>query len=200
MEYIVSPVNSEAHTSRQLLSKADTLKALDLSKSAIAPWRKTPIDARVAIVNKFIDIFLSGKEAIAKEISWLIGRPLRHSMNEMKGFEERARYLTSIAKECLQDIPVEGKAKFKRYIRKEPLGIVFIIAPWNYPYLTAVNGMHARFLHPRLILAGILPSLLAGNTVILKHSPQTFPCAERLHDAFIAAGLPTGVFQVSHAL
>ena len=78
-----------------------------------------------------------------------------------------------------------GKGRdFTRFIRHEPLGLVFVIAPWNYPYLTAVNS--------------IVPALAAGNTVLLKHSAQTPLCAERFQEAFDAAGLPDGVFQHLH--
>lgn len=73
---------------------------------------------------------------------------------------------------------------FDRWIQREPVGVVFVIAPWNYPYLTAINT--------------VLPAILAGNTVILKHSTQTPLCAERLHAAFIEGGLPDGVFQYLH--
>ncbi|MCK5921167.1 MAG: aldehyde dehydrogenase family protein, partial [Methylococcales bacterium] len=71
-----------------------------------------------------------------------------------------------------------------RWIQREAIGVVFVIAPWNFPYLTAINA--------------IMPAILAGNTVVLKHSAQTPLCAERLHQAFTAGGLPKGVFQYLH--
>jgi acyl-CoA reductase-like NAD-dependent aldehyde dehydrogenase len=76
------------------------------------------------------------------------------------------------------------KPGFRRFIRREPLGVVFTVAAWNYPYLIAVNS--------------VVPALLAGNAVILKHSAQTPLCAERFAECFAAAGLPPGVFQVLH--
>ena len=79
---------------------------------------------------------------------------------------------------------MKKKSGFTRYIRKESLGVVLTLAPWNYPYLTAVNS--------------IIPALMAGNTVILKHSAQTLLCAERFYQAFEEAGLPPGVFQYLH--
>jgi acyl-CoA reductase-like NAD-dependent aldehyde dehydrogenase len=93
--------------------------------------------------------------------------------------------MISVAKDKLADTPLEDKEGFERFIRRESLGVVFTVAPWNYPYLTAVNS--------------IIPALMAGNTVILKHSAQTPLCAERLADAFAEAGLPEGVFQILHA-
>jgi acyl-CoA reductase-like NAD-dependent aldehyde dehydrogenase len=100
------------------------------------------------------------------------------------GFEERARYMIQIADSALADIKPEAKDGFTRYIKREPLGVVFVVAPWNFPYLTSVNA--------------IMPALLAGNAVVLKHSAQTPLCAERLQQAFDEAGLPAGVFQHLH--
>ena len=92
--------------------------------------------------------------------------------------------MLEVAPRALADRMSEPKTGFTRFIRHEPLGLVFVIAPWNYPYLTAVNS--------------IIPALAAGNTVLLKHSAQTPLCAERFQEAFDAAGLPAGVFQHLH--
>jgi acyl-CoA reductase-like NAD-dependent aldehyde dehydrogenase len=113
-----------------------------------------------------------------------MGRPIRYTPNEVRGFEERARYMIAVADEALADVAVGEKAGFTRFIRRTPLGVAFVMAPWNYPYLTAVNG--------------VVPALMAGNAVILKHSAQTPLCAERMAEAFTAGGLPAGVFQHLH--
>ena len=113
-----------------------------------------------------------------------MGRPISQAPGEVGGFEERARYMIDIADSALADIKPAAKQGFTRYIKREPLGLVFVVAPWNFPYLTSVNA--------------IMPALLAGNVVLLKHSAQTPLCAERLHQAFSEAGLPEGVFQYLH--
>ena len=118
------------------------------------------------------------------EITLQMGRPIAHSPGELRGFEERARAMIAIAPEALADVRPEPKPGFTRFVRREPLGVVLTIAPWNYPLLTAVNS--------------IVPALLAGNAVILRHSAQTPLCAERFRDAFAAASLPDGVFSVLH--
>ncbi|MFV2031597.1 MAG: aldehyde dehydrogenase family protein, partial [Gammaproteobacteria bacterium] len=118
------------------------------------------------------------------ELTWQMGRPISQAPGEIGGFEERARYMIEIADTALADLKPEQKDGFTRYIKREPLGVVFVVAPWNFPYLTSVNA--------------IMPALLAGNAVILKHSAQTPLCAERLYEAFSAAGLPAGVFQYLH--
>jgi acyl-CoA reductase-like NAD-dependent aldehyde dehydrogenase len=92
--------------------------------------------------------------------------------------------MTRIAAEALQDVDAGPKQGFRRFIRREPLGVVFTVAAWNYPYLIAINS--------------VVPALMAGNAVILKHSAQTPQCAEVFAECFAAAGLPAGLFQVLH--
>jgi acyl-CoA reductase-like NAD-dependent aldehyde dehydrogenase len=115
-----------------------------------------------------------------------MGRPVRYTPNEiLRGAQERARYMMSIATEELTDVSVPQVDGFTKYIQRTPVGTVLIVAPWNYPYLTAINSL--------------IPALLAGNTVIMKHASQTLLCAERFSEACAAAGFPTGVFQHVHA-
>ncbi len=121
-------------------------------------------------------------DAIGEELTRQMGRPIAYTPNEIRrGFQERALYMASIAEQSLQEISVE---KGKRFIRREPLGVVLVVAPWNYPWLTSVNA--------------VVPALLAGNAVILKMAQQTPLVAERYAEAFEAAGLPHGIFQYLH--
>jgi len=180
----ISPVDGHPYVERPYATPDQIAAALSLAASAHAEWRRVPIAERARLLTKAVDAFVANKDTIAEEISWQMGRPIRHAPGEVRGFEERARYMIGIAAEALADLPVGEKAGFTRFIRREPLGVVFTIAPWNYPYLTAVNS--------------IVPALMAGNSVILKHSHQTPLCAERFADAFAAAGFPKGVFQYLH--
>jgi acyl-CoA reductase-like NAD-dependent aldehyde dehydrogenase len=124
-------------------------------------------------------------DALAEELTWQIGRPLSQSPGELRrGFHERAIYMCDVAEKTLEDVQVEPKSGYQRFIRREPLGVVFVIAPWNYPWLTSVNA--------------VVPALLAGNSVILKMAAQTPLVAERYLEAFRVAGLPEGVFQFLH--
>src|SRR5208283_1894290 len=131
-----------------------------------------------------VDAFVARASDIAVEITWQMGRPIRHAPGEIRGLEERARYMLGVAPEALAAIRPAPKPGFERQIKRVQLGVVAVVAPWNYPYLTAVNA--------------VLPALIAGNSVILKHSHQTPLCAERFAAAFAAAGLPSGVFQYLH--
>ncbi|MFL5332996.1 MAG: aldehyde dehydrogenase family protein [Geminicoccaceae bacterium] len=180
----MSPVDGRILVERPLAAKPDIAATLDRSKHAFAAWRATPIEQRIAVLGRAVDAMVSKRDELAAEITWQMGRPIAQSPGEIRGLEERARYMLEVAPRELADRRGEPKTGFTRFIRHEPLGLVFIIAPWNYPYLTAVNS--------------IIPALAAGNTVLLKHSAQTPLCAERFQEAFDEAGLPTGVFQHLH--
>ncbi len=180
----LSPGDGRAYVERPLATQADVDAALSNARAAERGWRSTPIVERAAMVEKFVQYFEGHSAAIAEEITRQMGRPIRYTPGEIRGLAERARYMASVAVDSLADIAIEPKENFTRFIRKEPVGIVFVIAPWNYPYLTAVNA--------------IIPALVAGNAVILKHSHQTPLCAERFAAGLKAAGLPDGVFQYLH--
>jgi len=177
----ITPVDNSVYVERPYNTAAEVQAVLSAAQKAQAAWRLTPVTERAKILNKAIDIFLTKKDQHAEEITRQMGRPISQSPGEMRGFEERARYMIGIAGDALADVEQKDKAGFTRFIRREPLGVVFIVAPWNYPYLTSVNG--------------VVPALMAGNAVILKHSAQTPLCAEGFQDAFDQAGLPKGLFQ-----
>jgi acyl-CoA reductase-like NAD-dependent aldehyde dehydrogenase len=180
----ISPVDGRVYVERPLATDSDIARVAADARAAQAAWRHVPIRERAALINRAVDAFVAKRDAIAEEITWQMGRPIAQSPGEVRGFEERARYMASIAEAALAPVDPGAKPGFNRFIKREPLGLVFTIAPWNYPYLTAVNS--------------VVPALLAGNAVILKHSAQTPLCAERFGEAFAAAGLPAGVFQHLH--
>ena len=180
----ISPVDGRIYIERPLASDAQVQAVAESAKAAQAAWRRTPLEARSRIVARFIDAFVARGARIAEEISWQMGRPLSQSPGEVRGFEERARHMLAIAPQALAEINAGPKEGFRRFIRREPLGVVLVLAPWNYPYLTSVNT--------------VVPALLAGNAVILKHSNQTPLCAERYFECFQEAGLPAGGVQSLH--
>jgi acyl-CoA reductase-like NAD-dependent aldehyde dehydrogenase len=182
---VTSPVDGRAYRTLALAEPAQIEAALAAAQAAKRPWRDTALPARIAALTKFVDGLLSQREAIAEELTWQMGRPISQTPGEMRGFEERARHMLAIAPMALADVTPEAKGGFERHIARDPLGLVFVIAPWNYPYLTSVNA--------------VIPALAAGNVVLLKHSHQTPLVAERYAEAAHAAGLPPGVFQILHA-
>lgn len=179
-----SPVDGRVYVEREIAGERVIAAALERATAAAPGWRATPVDERVALLGRAVDAFVARGQEIAAEITWQMGRPISQTPGEVRGFEERARYMLEAAPAALADRRPAEKPGFTRFIRREPLGLVFVIAPWNYPYLTAVNA--------------VIPALAAGNAVLLKHSAQTPLCAERFHGAFAAAGLPEGVFQYLH--
>jgi acyl-CoA reductase-like NAD-dependent aldehyde dehydrogenase len=180
----ISPVDGRVYVERPYASFDDLDRALEAARRAQASWRATPIEERARICRGFCDAFERKRDAIALELSWQMGRPSAYAPNEVRGTLERARYMIDAAPAALADIEPGAKSGFTRFIRREPLGVVLTIAAWNYPYLIAVNS--------------VIPALMAGNAVILKHSAQTPLCAERFAESFAEAGLPEGLFQVLH--
>jgi acyl-CoA reductase-like NAD-dependent aldehyde dehydrogenase len=180
----ISPVDGRIYVERPLETAAGIDRALEVAQAAQLVWSRLPLAARCQILGRAVDAFVAKAGEIAAEITWQMGRPIAHAPGEIRGFEERARYMLEIAPEALANIRLGHKTGFERQIKRVPLGLIVVVAPWNYPYLTAVNA--------------VLPALIAGNAVVLKASHQTPLCAERFHDAFKSAGVPAGVFQYLH--
>ncbi|MGA2023178.1 MAG: aldehyde dehydrogenase family protein [Steroidobacteraceae bacterium] len=180
----ISPVDGRIYVERALGSAVDIDRALQRAQRAQRGWASLPLAARCEVLGLAVDAFVANGADIAAEISWQMGRPIRHAPGEVRGFEERSRYMLQIAPEALAPVQPVAKPGFERRIKRVPLGVVAVVAPWNYPYLTAVNAL--------------LPALIAGNAVVLKHSHQTPLCAERFLEAFASAGVPPGVFQYLH--
>lgn len=186
MQQTISPIDGSIYAERALASAVEMDTALERARAAQRGWRQVPVADRVAICRRVAEWCAAHVDELALELTWQIGRPIAHTPFEiLKGFQERTAYMADIAEETLADIAVEPKENFRRFIRREPLGLVLALAPWNYPWLTSVNV--------------IVPALLAGNSVILKTAVHTPLVAERYAEAFAAAGLPDGVFNYLHA-
>ena len=176
----ISPIDGRELVRRATASSEEIEAALARARSAQREWAAAPLGARVEALLAFLDNLKAMNGEIVPELAWSMGRPVRYG-GEMRGVEERVRHLASIAEEALAPVVPEEKAGFRRMIKREPLGAVLVIAPWNYPYLTAVNG--------------VVPALIAGNAVILKTAAQTRHTGDRFQAAMDRAGLPGGIFQ-----
>ncbi len=181
---IISPIDGTIYNECKLHSIQDIDLALTQATKAQNEWKNLSLDTRKEYINRFIEEFKNIKEKISEELTWQMGRPIRYSPLEVNGTIERATGMVDLAESSLADVLVEEKEGFNRYIKREPLGVVFVVPAWNYPYLIAVNS--------------IVPALLAGNAVLLRHSAQTPLVAERFAEAFEKAGLPKGLFQYLH--
>lgn len=185
LQQTISPVDGSIYAERKLASGEQIEETLATAITAQQSWKRAPITERVAVCKRMLDWLVKRADEIGEELSWQIGRPIAYSPNEIRrGFQERVNYMTAIAERELADIELEPKENFRRFIRREPVGVVLVLAPWNYPWLASVNA--------------VVPAILAGNSVILKIAPQTPLVAERYAEAFRAAGLPEGVFQFLH--
>ena len=181
----ISPIDGSVLVERAPASDAETEKALANAVQAQKKWRQVPVAQRVALVRKMVEWCVGRADQLGEELTRQMGRPIAYTPNEIRrGFQERAQHMCALAEGALADIAAEKKEGFERFIRRAPLGVVLVVAPWNYPWLTSVNA--------------VVPALLAGNSVILKMAQQTPLVAERYAEAFAAAGLPQGVFQHLH--
>lgn len=177
---LVSPVDGSVYAERPALNEAAVEQVVSAARTAQIAWAATPLAERVALCLKALEALKAMNGDVVPELAWQMGRPIRYG-GELGGTIERTEYCARIAEEALADIERTDRPGFKRYLKRVPLGIVMVIAPWNYPFMTAINT--------------IMPALMAGNVIILKHAAQTLLVGERLAQAFETAGLPKGVFQ-----
>ncbi|MDE3027643.1 MAG: aldehyde dehydrogenase family protein [Paracoccaceae bacterium] len=176
----ISPVDGRVYAQRPCLSLDAAQAAVAQARAAQKGWAALPLAERIARVKAGIVALNGMKDRVVEELAWQMGRPTRYG-GEFGGVNERANYMASIAETALAPIIAEASDRFERRIEREPVGVVFVMAPWNYPYLTAINT--------------IVPALIAGNAVMLKHASQTLLVGERLAEALHAGGVPAEVFQ-----
>ncbi|MBY5797819.1 aldehyde dehydrogenase family protein [Rhizobium leguminosarum] len=176
----ISPVDGSVYAERAALSLDAAKDVVARARKAQKAWAKRPLEDRVQLVLKGAARLNEMSDVVVPELAWQMGRPIKYG-GEYKGFNERSNYVASIAADAMAPVVVEESDRFERRIEREAHGVVFVVAPWNYPYMTAINT--------------IAPALMAGNTVVLKHASQTLLVGERLVQAFTEAGVPEDVFQ-----
>ena len=177
---LISPVDGSVYAERMPLSADAAKAAVARAKAAQKGWAARPLEERIALVKAGVAKLNEMSAVIVEELAWQMGRPTRFG-GEFGGVNARTEYMSEIAAKTLAPEMIEDSGAFRRYLARDPVGVVFIVAPWNYPYLTTINTL--------------VPALIAGNTVILKHASQTMLVGERLAEAFHAAGIPDDVFQ-----
>lgn len=174
-----SPIDGREVARRQTARANEIERVLASARAAQRSWADVPVKTRAALMMRFLDEMRAMNPEIVTELALQMGRPVRYG-GELGSFAGRIEYMAGIAEEALAPIVPAPQEGFKRYIRREPLGVLLVVAPWNYPYLTAVNT--------------IVPGLIAGNAVILKAATQTILTGERFQQAFDRSGLPAGLF------
>jgi acyl-CoA reductase-like NAD-dependent aldehyde dehydrogenase len=176
----ISPIDGSVFATRETLSVDDARAAIAETRAAQADWAARPLQERTRLVMAGVEAVGAMNDEIVPELARMMGRPVRYG-GEFGGFNERASYMAEIAQEGLADVEIANDGDFHRYIKRVPHGVVFVVAPWNYPYMTAINT--------------VAPALIAGNAVVLKHATQTLLVGERMARAFHAAGVPEAVFR-----
>ncbi len=177
---LISPVDGSVYAERTPLTPEAARAMAAAAKAAQKSWAARPLAERIALVKQGVANLNAMSARIVEELAWQMGRPTRFG-GEFGGVNARTDYMAEIAEKTLAPTVIEDSGTFRRYLTREALGVVFIVAPWNYPYLTTINTL--------------IPALIAGNTVVLKHASQTMLVGERLAEAFHAAGIPADVFQ-----
>lgn len=175
----ISPVDGRVHAERPALPLAEAQAAVARARAAQPAWAALPLDERIARVRAGVAALNAMKDRVVEGLAWQMGRPVRYG-GEFGGVNERTEYMALIAAETLAPQVVEASDRFRRVLKRAPVGVVFVVAPWNYPYLTAINT--------------IVPALIAGNAVVLKHASQTLLAGEHLAEAFHAGGVPADIF------
>jgi len=182
MPDIISPIDGQPAYHFDLLDHDTVSDRLTLSAATCRAWRDTEIEYRVAVCRGMLAAYATRADENAEEITRMMGKPLEQARGEFeRTMVERVEYLCEIAPEVLADQVLPDKAGFRRFIRHDPVGIVLDIAAWNYPLAIAVNV--------------IVPAVLAGNAVLVKHASQTALVADQFERAFLAAGAPQGLVQ-----
>jgi acyl-CoA reductase-like NAD-dependent aldehyde dehydrogenase len=181
---VITPVDGSVYARRRLATWDEVDAVLGRADRAAREWRQVPLRDRMAHCERFAAGLAERAPELGQELAWQMGRPIRFAPREVTTAADRARKMIELVPEALADVPVPGASDLQLFIRKEPLGVVLVVPAWNYPYLIAVNS--------------VVPALLAGNAVVLKHSSQTPLVAERFGEVFDAIGLPAGVFQWIH--
>jgi acyl-CoA reductase-like NAD-dependent aldehyde dehydrogenase len=182
MPDIVSPIDDQVAYSYNELGEFEALERLDRAAEAQRDWQAVPLHRRIQVCRDMLLRYGEFEEQYAEQITRMMGKPLSQARGEFRGpMRERTLALCDMAEAALADHALPEKTGFRRFIRREPVGTVLDIAAWNYPLIIAINV--------------VVPAVLAGDAVVVKHAHQTALVADQLEQAFVAAGAPAGLVQ-----
>ena len=182
MPEIISPIDGQPCHSFDLLADEAVGERLSLAAATQRAFRETPIADRAELCRGMLEAYRARGAEYAEQITRMMGKPIGQATGEFeRTMVERTEHLCDIAEASLADQVLPDKPGFRRFIRHEPVGVVLDIAAWNYPLAIAVNV--------------IVPSVLAGNSVLVKHASQTALVAEQFARSFADAGAPEGLVQ-----
>ena len=173
---IDNPYTGETVAERRFLTDSEVEGLVSRAHRAQRQWARTSLQERIALCERFCVELEKDAERVAREITQQMGKPLSQARGELKTCLFRARTMIGLAPEALRDDPLPPTPGFTRFIRHEPVGVVLDVSAWNYPLLITVNV--------------VVPAVLAGNSVIIKHANRTALCGDAFERAFQKAGAP----------
>lgn len=180
----INPADQSVVGAVEAASQQGIEEAVKKAKEAFGFWRNTPTEERAGWVEKFTKEFLERRDKLARLITLEMGKPLSKAHGEIEWIERYLGFYYEKGPKILQDEIIEQTDKVVRRAVREPWGVCAVISPWNYPI-----GMP---------IWGIMPNLIAGNTVVFKPSENTPLCGQELVDILNKIGLPKGVMNVVH--
>jgi len=176
---LINPFNGEKFRELTYHSWQEVESLLITAGNSQQEWKHTEISERIQLVKDAMDYFHKNQKTIADDITGQMGKPITQSMSEVTGMIHRSDVCCTLAEDALKNITLTEADGLRRFIKREPLGVILDIAAWNYPLLIAVNV--------------VVPAVLAGNSVAIKHSSLTPLCGKAFEDAFKFAGAPDGL-------
>lgn len=176
----INPANGEKLQRYPLATQAEVGQVLERSSRAQKAWAVQPLDKRLAVLEQIADLFEKKQQPLAELMTREMGKPVAQARAEAAKCAWAFRYYAENAPRFLADVSIPSDTSHSGFIY-QPLGTVFAIMPWNYPFWQV-----ARF---------AAPALAAGNAGILKHAPNSTGCGLAFADLLREAGVPEGVFQ-----
>lgn len=176
----INPSTGKVIATFDNMSHDQIQQKIKLSREAFEVWKKKSVTDRSEYVKNLAKVLKKNKQDYATNITEEMGKPIKQSHAEIEKCEWVCDYYSQHAESFLQDQIISTEF-YKSYVSFEPLGVIASIMPWNYPFWQVF-----RF--------GI-PTIIAGNTTILKHSSKTLGTSLKIEEAFSEAGFPDGVFQ-----
>jgi len=182
MPDIVSPIDDQVAYTYSELSEAEALARLQRAEDVQRQWQQVPLARRQEVCRTMLERYVELEEHFAEQITRMMGKPLAHARGDYLGpLLERPPVLCDMAGAARADHGRPEAVGLRRFLRREPVGTVLDIAAWNYPLIIPINV--------------IVPAVLAGNAVVVKHAHQTALVADQLEQAFTSAGAPEGLVQ-----
>ena len=176
----INPATGETIKTFEALSDAQVDRKIQRAAEVFPAFRKLSFAERAAMMLKAAEILESEKESLGRLMTTEMGKTLRSAQEEAVKCAGGCRYYAEHAERFLADEAIQTPAS-RSFIRYQPLGVVLLVMPWNFPFWQAF-----RF---------IAPGLMAGNVGLLKHASNVPQCALKIEEILLRAGFPEGAFQ-----